>query len=95
MAEIGEDLPFAPHALGRVARRNAAQQFDRDALVKILVDSFGEEHGAHAAAADFAGEPVWPELASARRCAGNACGRIAQLTDPQGAMFAMHQAAKE
>jgi hypothetical protein len=77
--EIGEDLPFAAHALGRFARRDTAQHLDRDAARERIVGALGEEHGAHAAAADFLDEPVRSEPALDAVRLGDAQGCFAHL----------------
>jgi len=80
MAEIGEDLPLAPYALGRIACRNAAQQLDRDVTMKTVVGALGEEHGAHAAAADFLDQLVRAEAALDLARGSRARGSVAYLT---------------
>lgn len=79
MVEVGEDLPLAPHSIGRITGRDAAQQLDRDAPFERIVDALGEEHRAHAAAADLAHEAPGPEPLLQRRDR-HARGRLAQST---------------
>ena len=60
MLQPGQRLPFAAEAVeDQIGVHAAAHQLDRDLGLILIVVAFGEIDGAHAAAAEFAHQPVW------------------------------------
>ena len=53
MLQPGQDLPLAREVQEGFRIGHAADQFDRHALVEVSVAAFGQEHRAHATAADL------------------------------------------
>ena len=70
----GQDLPLGAEATEEdVALEAGRDTFESDLLLELAVHTFGQKHRAHAAAADFADQPVRPDaLALDARGGGSA-----------------------
>ena len=71
MVQAGEDLPLGAEAADDgVGVHAALEDLQRDALVEHVVVAHREEHGAHAALAQLAHEPVGPDSGAVRPARG-------------------------
>ena len=81
--ERGEDLALAREALGQARRPAQVGQFERHLALELTVGALGEPDVAHAAAADFAQQPVRPDQAARGRLATGRCRHLDGRTPVQ------------
>jgi hypothetical protein len=95
MVQRGEHLPFQLEAPGHEGIRDgAARHFDGDVVIEVAVGARGEVDRAHAAAPEFAYEPVRANPRPDRRPldgGGDVLGRAERRQKPRGGVVSDEQ----